>query len=101
MTRKRNKTIENDAEVDMTPMLDIVFILLIFFIVTTSFVKELGLEITKPDAKKSNAENKPSMVISISEDGLIRFNNSIVDIERVPSRIEHFLASNDVKSVTR
>lgn len=99
MSSRKLKFEIQKAEADMTPMLDIVFILLIFFIVTTSFVKELGLEITKPDAKKSNTKNNPSMVISISEDGLIRFNNSIVDIERVPSRIEHFLASNDVKSV--
>lgn len=99
---KRNKKLSNhgDGEVDMTPMLDIVFILLIFFIVTTSFVKEMGIEIDKPKAQQANdINNKPSIVIQVSEDGLIRFNNKLVDIERVPSRIENFLANNDTNTV--
>ena len=58
---------EQKAEADMTPMLDIVFILLIFFIVTTSFVKEKGFLINKPDAGKSNLSNTPILLIRINE----------------------------------
>lgn len=99
MTKKKLFVANDDAEVDMTPMLDIVFILLIFFIVTTSFVKELGIEVLKPESKTTETINKPNMVINISEDGLIRFNNKLVDIERVPSRISQFLAKNDTTTV--
>lgn len=99
MTKKKLFVANNDAEVDMTPMLDIVFILLIFFIVTTSFVKELGIEVLKPESKTTETINKPNMVINISEKGLIRFNNRLVDIERVPSRISQFLAKNDATTV--
>ena len=54
--RKFSKA-EEEAEVNMTPMLDIVFIMLIFFIVTASFVKEAGLEINKPE--DNNTQNNP------------------------------------------
>ncbi|MFT7279247.1 MAG: biopolymer transport protein ExbD, partial [Pseudoalteromonas distincta] len=50
MARKQRFREEEEAAVDMTPMLDIVFIMLIFFIVTTSFVKEAGIEVNKPKA---------------------------------------------------
>lgn len=53
MARKKFHEQSNESDVDMTPMLDIVFILLIFFIVTTSFVREEGLEINRPKAQKS------------------------------------------------
>lgn len=99
MTKQRRLKNNTNADVDMTPMLDIVFILLIFFIVTTSFVKESGIEITKPKANTTSNIDKPSMVIKITDEGLIHFNNAIVDIERVPSRIESFLANNDTNTV--
>lgn len=91
---RRRNTEEHQADVDMTPMLDIVFILLIFFIVTTSFVKELGLEVTKPKANKSPSNASPTIVVSISDSGIVNFNGKIVDIERLPARIESFLAEN-------
>ena len=56
---KQHKKSTANADVDMTPMLDIVFILLIFFIVTTSFVKERAIEVNRPLAKPS-LENPPS-----------------------------------------
>ncbi|MFD2168248.1 ExbD/TolR family protein [Thalassotalea euphylliae] len=94
MSRKRKHEDGQEADVDMTPMLDIVFILLIFFIVTTSFVKELGLEVTKPKSNKSNAKSSPTIVVKISDNGLVNFNGKAVDIERLPARIENFLAKN-------
>jgi biopolymer transport protein ExbD len=80
-------------------MLDIVFILLIFFIVTTSFVKEQGLMVNRPKMNKSQNPSAPAMLIKISDTGLVSFNGNLVDIERVPARIESFIATNDSNSV--
>lgn len=94
MSRRRKVEEGQEADVDMTPMLDIVFILLIFFIVTTSFVKEMGLEVTKPKSNNTQSNNDPSIVVSISDTGIVSFNGKRVDIERLPARIENFLAEN-------
>ncbi len=98
MSRKKSLHQEEQSDVDMTPMLDIVFILLIFFIVTTSFVREEALLVNKPKANKSASNNDPVIVVAISESGLITFNGKIVDLERLPARIENFLATNATKS---
>ncbi|GHE90183.1 ExbD/TolR family protein [Thalassotalea profundi] len=98
MSRKRKLQENNDADVDMTPMLDIVFILLIFFIVTTSFVKEEGLLVNKPKPNKSPSNDNPTILVKISDSGMISFNNKTVDIERLPARIESFLAENQTTS---
>ena len=60
-----------EGEIDITPMLDVVFIMLIFFIVTASFVKESGIEVNRPDASTSMAKPKASILIAIS-DAIIR-----------------------------
>ncbi|MCJ8293736.1 MAG: biopolymer transporter ExbD [Colwellia sp.] len=95
--RKVRSEIEN-SEVDMTPMLDIVFILLIFFIVTTSFVKEEGIMVNRPKINKPQSQSTPAMVLRISDSGMVTFNGKPVDIERVPARIENFIAKNDSNS---
>jgi len=96
MGKKKSRAEQENLEPDMTPMLDIVFILLIFFIVTTSFVKEEGLVINRPKLNKSNTDNNsPSIIIEVSDTGLITFNGKQVDIERIPARIESFLAKNE------
>ena len=89
---------EQKAEADMTPMLDIVFILLIFFIVTTSFIKEEGFLVSMPDGGKSNNTNAPILLIRINENGIVSLNNRITDIERLPANIENFLATNTVST---
>jgi len=96
MTRRSRIYDEQKAEADMTPMLDIVFILLIFFIVTTSFIKEEGLLISKPDGGKNNPNNDPTLLIRINKSGIVSLNNRISDIERLPANIENFLATNSV-----
>lgn len=95
--RKARSEVEN-SEVDMTPMLDIVFILLIFFIVTTSFVKEEGIMVNRPKINKPQSQSTPAMVLRISDSGMVTFNGKPVDIERVPARIENFIAKNDSNS---
>lgn len=71
MTKKTLRTETAKSEVDMTPMLDIVFILLIFFIVTTSFIKEQGLLVKRPEMNKAASDTSPAMVLKISDTGLV------------------------------
>lgn len=90
----------DEAEINITPMLDIVFIMLIFFIVTTSFVKEIGIDVNRP----SNApvkEQKKSDVISvrISESGQIFVQGRMVDIRAVRANVESALSSKAEASV--
>jgi biopolymer transport protein ExbD len=99
MVRKRSKIQEQEADVDMTPMLDIVFILLIFFIVTTSFIKEEGFVVNKPKASSSNQNNTQNIVIHVNENDTIFFNNSPVDLTRIPARVENFLATQSTENV--
>jgi len=98
MSARKTRSEQSAAEADMTPMLDIVFILLIFFIVTTSFVKEEGIMVSRPKMNKSSNPSAPAMVIKINESGLVTFNGNPVDIERVPARIENFIAKNESSS---
>jgi len=98
MGRRNNKHQVEQSEVDMTPMLDIVFIMLIFFIVTTSFVKEEGILINRPEASKTPSSSTPIVLVKINETGMVTFNGKLVDIERLPARIESFLAKNQTKS---
>ena len=91
---------DDEAEINITPMLDIVFIMLIFFIVTTSFVREVGVDVNRP----SNApvkEQKQSEVIAvrITETGQIFIQNRLVDIRAVRANIESGLASKPEASV--
>lgn len=99
MANRKSIHAAQEADVDMTPMLDIVFILLIFFIVTTSFIKEEGLLVNRPKAKNNPSElNPPAVVVQIAETGQLKFNGKRVDIERLSARIESFLSKNQTNS---
>ncbi|HAS14381.1 biopolymer transporter ExbD [Idiomarina sp. M1R2S28] len=91
MARNRNRE-EEDASIDMTPMLDIVFIMLIFFIVTTSFVKEAGIQVNKPEASNTTKEPSANIFIAIRETGEVWMDKRQVDVERVGANIERMLA---------
>ena len=62
---------EGPGEIDLTPMLDVVFILLIFFIVTSVFVTEAGIEVTKPEASTAEPKSKDLILIAVTADGEI------------------------------
>lgn len=99
MRRSRLQDENPEGDVDMTPMLDIVFILLIFFIVTTSFVREEGLVVNRPKAQNSqNNNDSPTVVVQIDAQGSVKFNGKRVDLERLSARIESFLAENQTTS---
>lgn len=91
MGRKRIRE-EEEAMIDMTPMLDIVFIMLIFFIVTTSFVKEAGIEVNKPKAANQTKQKSANIFIAIKDTGDIWLDKRRVDIDLVGSTIEKLLA---------
>ena len=65
---------EEEAAIDMTPMLDVVFIMLIFFIVTASFVKEAGIDVNRPEASTAVAKPRANILVAISATGEIWIN---------------------------
>ncbi|MEW6983799.1 ExbD/TolR family protein [Colwelliaceae bacterium 6471] len=100
MRRRKQQIFEHeDAKVDVTSLLDIIFIMLIFFIVTTSFVKDKGFLVKKTEANKSVNNKSKSINIHIDRNSTVYFNNKAVDIERIPARIELFLANNQTSDV--
>lgn len=66
-----NHAPEDDSAIDLTPMLDVVFIMLIFFIVTASFIKEAGIDVTRPTAETATKQDKANIFIALSPDGQI------------------------------
>ncbi|MFC3093652.1 biopolymer transporter ExbD [Alteromonas sediminis] len=98
MKRKKHTSAEDEAQVDMTPMLDIVFIMLIFFIVTTSFVKERGLEVNRPKDNQNTNQPSKSLSIQIDQNGIIKMGGREVDIRRVVANTQTFLAENPTDS---
>ena len=97
--RKKKLSIEKDASVDVTSLLDIIFIMLIFFIVTTSFVKESGFVVTKSSENKINERTSTTIMIHIDQNGLVYFNHKVVDIIRLPARIEYYIANNPTENI--
>ena len=91
MARKRIRD-EEEAAIDMTPMLDIVFIMLIFFIVTTSFVKEAGVEVIKPTAANQTKQQSANIFIAVRSSGEIWLDKRKVDVERIAANLEKLLA---------
>ena len=92
MARKQRFREEEEAAVDMTPMLDIVFIMLIFFIVTTYFVKEDVIEVNKPKAAQAQKTKNANIFIAIRENGEIWMDKRQVDVERVSANLESLMA---------
>ena len=87
------------AEINMTPLIDMVFILLIFFIVTASFVKETGLEIQKPKAHSAISIERASILIAIGEDGSVWIDNRQIEIQAVRVNVERMISENPEGSV--
>jgi len=82
---------EEDAAIDMTPMLDIVFIMLIFFIVTTVFVKPAGIEVNKPEGVTAVQYKNANIFIAITEDGDVWMDRREISLEAVRSNLEKLL----------
>lgn len=87
------------AEVNMTPLIDMVFILLIFFIVTTSFVKETGVDVSRPSAKTAVKKEKANILIAIKPNGEVWIDKRQVDRRAVRANVERLHAENPEGSV--
>jgi biopolymer transport protein ExbD len=85
---------EEEATIDMTPMLDVVFIMLIFFIVTASFVKEAGIDVNRPEAATAVKKDRANILVAISAKGDIWINKRKVDVRAVQANIERLYAEN-------
>lgn len=86
---------EGEDEIDLTPMLDVVFIMLIFFIVTATFVKEIGLDVNSPDKNQNIKDaDKQSIVVQITNRDRIRIRGRDVDFRSVRANIERLHAEN-------
>ncbi|QPG05217.1 biopolymer transporter ExbD [Salinimonas marina] len=90
----QNLVDEEEAQIDMTPMLDVVFIMLIFFIVTASFVKEAGIDVNRPEASTAVKKDRASVLIAISAENEIWINKRQVDARAVQANIERLQAEN-------
>ncbi len=82
---------QEEAQVDLTPMLDIVFIMLIFFIVTSTFVRESGIEVDKPQATNVVSQKDVGIFIAVTADNDVYIDKKMVDIERVQAALEAML----------
>ena len=85
---------DEESDINLTPMLDVVFIMLIFFIVTATFIKQAGIEVMRPEAL--TAEQKPtvSVLVAIGENGDIWIDKQKVDATAVRAHIERLRAEN-------
>ena len=94
MRRRRSGRMDDEAEVDLTPMLDVVFIMLIFFIVTASFVKEAGVDVIRPRAQTAISKDKGNILIAITENGQIWIDRRQVDPRSLRANIERLHGEN-------
>jgi biopolymer transport protein ExbD len=99
--RGRNNKQPEEASVDLTPMLDVVFILLIFFIVTSTFIQEraLGLEPPPPPSPEQNQEKQDAILVYVGQDNLIQVNGRFTDITGVRANMERLRAENPESSL--
>ncbi|MEW7867772.1 ExbD/TolR family protein [Aeromonas diversa] len=97
--RRQPKRQRDEIQIDMTPMLDIVFIMLIFFIVTTSFVREAGLEVHRPEATQAKTQKSSSIMLAVGAKGEIYLDRRPVDVERVKASLARMLAEQPEASL--
>ncbi len=92
---RRLQQSEENEEIDLTPMLDVVFIMLIFFIVTATFVKEIGLDVNSPDKNQNIKDaDKKSIVVRITNRDRIMIRGRDIDFRAVRANIERLHAEN-------
>jgi biopolymer transport protein ExbD len=96
MARRREL---DQSEVNLTPMLDVVFIMLIFFIVTASFVKEAGIEVSRPPAATAERQERGNILIAITSNNQIWIDRRQVSAKALRSNIERLHAENPGGSV--
>ena len=94
MRRMNRAAAEEEAQIDLTPMLDVVFIMLIFFIVTASFIKEAGIEVNRPEASTSEPKENVNILVAINANNEIWMDKRRIDVRAVRANIERLHAEN-------
>ena len=84
----------DESQVDLTPLIDVVFIMLIFFIVTATFIKETGIDVNKPEAPTSTAQKKANILIAIDARDNIWIDRRKIDIRSVIPNIKRLRSEN-------
>jgi biopolymer transport protein ExbD len=97
--RSKRSYEDDDSEVNLTPMLDVVFIMLIFFIVTASFVKESGIDVTRPSAATAEKMERGNILVAITSNDQIWIDGRQVDPRALRANIERLYAENPQGSV--
>jgi biopolymer transport protein ExbD len=90
---------EEENEINLTPMLDVVFIMLIFFIVTASFIKEAGIDVNRPDAPSADSQDDAAILIAISSNDEIWIDRRETEPNAVRGMIERLHAENPKGSI--
>ncbi len=85
---------QEEKVADLTPMLDVVFIMLIFFIVTATFIKETGVEVNRPDTQTAELKKTVSLLVGVGADNSIWIDKKRVDIRNVRPIMERLHAEN-------
>lgn len=93
--RMRNK----EVGINMSPLIDLVFLLLIFFMVTTSFVRETGIDVQRPSASSATLTENGNILVAVSPEGSIHFDGREIDIRSLRSHITRALSENPEGSV--
>ena len=94
-----SQAVAEEEEINITPMLDVVFILLIFFIVTANFIKEPGLEVNRPDSETAEPTENAAILIAVGNAGEIYMDGSRIDKRQVKANVVRLLAENPQGSV--
>jgi biopolymer transport protein ExbD len=97
MPRKHRTS--DEPEINITPMLDIVFIMLIFFIVTTTFIKETGVTVEKPDAVSAEPRPQGNILVGVDADNQVWMNGNQIELSDVRTQVERARAENPEGSV--
>ncbi|MCY4390170.1 MAG: biopolymer transporter ExbD [Desulfurellaceae bacterium] len=97
--RRRRDRHDSSPEINLTPMIDMVFILLIFFLVASSFVKEAGIEVNRPVAQTAQTQGRGTIRIALSETGEIWMERRSIDVRAVRANVERMLAESPEASV--
>ncbi len=86
---------EGDAQIDISPLIDCVFILLIFFIVSTTFVEETGVEVDKPEAASASQLEKESILIAVTAEGKIVYGGNDIGIGGVQPIVRRLVQKDE------
>jgi biopolymer transport protein ExbD len=94
--RRHNREDSEEVDINLSPMIDCIFILLIFFIVTTVFVEETGVEVNKPDASSAVQLEKNSILIAITPDDKVIYGGKDIGVTGVAPQIKQLLLKEDL-----